>query len=256
MKHIGYLHVHSKYSDGDLSLSEIKRIFLGKGASFIFLAEHEELLNEKEYFELINECNRLNNESFLLVPGLESVCGENHLLIYGAKKIVPGKDIVEKIKMHKEDGCVIIWAHPHKSNYIIEPEIFSLLDGMEIWNSSYDGKNAPRFNSLNFAKKKASGLALLPGLDFHRAAHQYGPKIAFNLNNLNYKDIAEQIKLGKFLVGSEERGVDSFLKKNTINLKSLASIFFLHFFKKLNAIFFRFHIKAPRRIKDRIRKIF
>jgi len=258
MEIYGYLHLHTKYSDGDLDLPEIKKSLLNQGASFAFFTEHEKHLDAQGYEAFVKECRTFSDDKFLLIPGLEIPVGKNHILVLGARQYHQAGNDADLIKAYRADGCVIIWAHPHRGNYQMTDDILNLMDGMEIWNSSYDTKYAPRYSSLNYIKKNLRiNWLLLPGLDFHRQSHLPGPKIFLSVNYLNYEEIIEKIKSGEYQIGNQKELND----KNVFGKKyyyyfSLSILFLtvLRILKTINSSLLALNIKVPAKIKNYLRK--
>ena len=254
----GYSHIHTRHTDGDLSLSEIKNVMLSYGASFVFVADHKEYLSTEKFERLVSECQQLSDDKILIIPGLEVVVGRNHLLVLGVKNYYKEDSAIDLLKKYKADGCLIIWAHPHRSKYKIDNVCLDLLDGIEIWNSAYDTKYCPRYNSLQYIKRGSkNNWLLLPGLDFHRSSHLPGPKIFLSVGRLEVEEVIKKIKSGEYLVG-KKTGVkkEDFLGKKYYYYFCL-SLFLLaifNIFKTANSILLALHIKVPARIKNYLRK--
>ena len=149
----GYSHLHTKYTDGDLDLSKIKELLLNQGASFAFITEHREYFDAQKYEKYFQECRQLSDDKIIFVPGLEIAVGRNHILVLGVEKYYEDDSSINLLKRYKADGNLIIWAHPHRSRYLITADVSELLDGIEIWNSSYDTKYFPDLVLYNMLKR-------------------------------------------------------------------------------------------------------
>lgn len=101
MKYRGIAHIHTSYSDGDHTPSEIAR-HARKENSFMLLTEHAEHLTPEDYERLVEECRSLSNPDFLMVPGLEFSYPEyTHVLAYfigSHPGELPLEEIVGEIK--------------------------------------------------------------------------------------------------------------------------------------------------------------
>jgi hypothetical protein len=258
MQIFGYCHIHSKYSDGDLSLEKIKRIFSYLGASFIFVTEHTDNFTKDKARNFINDCQRLSNNNFLIIPGLEISIGKNHILVLGTPNYYEDNNIIYLLNKYKNDNCLLVWAHPHRGNHQVVDSILGLIDGIEIWNSVYDTKHAPRYSTLNYVKKNyQKNWLLFPGLDFHRSSHSPGPAIFLSLNQLNQEEIIRKMKINEYQIGNKIK-----LNKNDVLGKKYYYLFFLNLFfiiiltilRMINSVLLSFNIKAPIRIKNYLRK--
>lgn len=251
----GYLHIHSKYSDGDYDLEKIKEVFSKMGANFIFLADHEERLDDKKFRDYLKECSRLSDNNFLIIPGLEINVGKNHLLALNAEQIHHENNLIEKIKKYKDDGCLIVWAHPHKNKFKIDEKLFELLDGIEVWNSLYDGKIVPRFSSLKVASSLPDKKKLLCALDFHRAAHSDGPKIFLKSKILEKDAVIQELKSGNYKIGKNtEMEMDKVELNSLLTLISFLSITLIRIFRISSKILSILNIKVPKKIKVFLRR--
>ncbi len=254
----GYSHIHTRYTDGDLSLLEVKKLMLDYGASFMLITEHREHLNATTFKQLAVECHQLSDDDILIITGLEVAAGNNHILILGAEQFYEENDIVDLLTRYKADGCPIIWAHPHRNKYKIEDNLLSLLDGIEIWNSAYDTKYCPRYSSLQYARYNfKKDWLLLPALDFHRQSHLPGPKIFLSVEKLRTEEVIRQIKLGQYKIGKKE-GVSS---KDCLTKRyyfyfylSLLIMMMFKFFKTTDSFLSALHIKVPVKIKNYLRR--
>jgi hypothetical protein len=175
----GVAHIHSTYSfDGKLALAEVARTFRDKGMDFVLMAEHIEQLELPRIREFIAECRSLTTDKFLLVPGLE--IEDLNILLYGTYAVEPYSNYLELARQSSREGAFIIYSHPVKLQTGPADTVQPLLEGVEIWNTRYDGKIAPRASSAKLLQdwaarrrsddKAAAAMAGLCGLDFHAPA--------------------------------------------------------------------------------------
>jgi hypothetical protein len=167
----GAMHLHSRYSDGEFTLAELRKIFLAENCSFLCMTDHAEYFDEESIQRYIAECESLSDATFRMVPGLEYRCErEMHILGYGATKPTQTKDPQEVIRHIDAQKAISVIAHP-KNEFFEWIESFATLpQGIETWNSKYDGRYAPRrgtFALLQRLRERAPGMHAFYGLDLH-----------------------------------------------------------------------------------------
>ena len=166
----GVIHAHSTYSDGEYTLSELREVFLASGCSFVCMTEHAEDLNADTIEQFKAECEKLSDEKFLFLPGLEYTCDRRmHVLGYGVTDLLSTTNPEEVISHINSMGGISVIAHPMDSAFDWIESFTHLPHGIETWNSKYDGRYAPRpgtFQLLQRLKKRQSMLAFY-GVDFH-----------------------------------------------------------------------------------------
>jgi hypothetical protein len=167
----GAMHVHSKYSDGEFSLAELREIFLAEGCSFVCMTDHAEYFDEELVQHYISECASLSDERFRLVAGLEYRCErEMHILGYAATKLTLAKDPQEVIRHIDGQGAVSVIAHPKNDSFAWIESFQTLPQGIETWNTKYDGRYAPRpgtFALLQRLRQRVPQIHAFYGLDLH-----------------------------------------------------------------------------------------
>lgn len=93
------LHVHTKYSDGNLSLEEVLNLAISQKLTEIAITDHDTIINIKNYKELEKQY------SIKIIPGIEISTNQRklHILGYG----IVDYDIVEKelhdLKIYNEN---------------------------------------------------------------------------------------------------------------------------------------------------------
>ena len=165
------IHCHSTYSDGELTLAQLRDVFIGQGYDAICLTDHAEWFDAMSLQKYLKECEELSDGQFCFVPGLEFECERRmHILGYGVRTLVDSIDPEAVIRhIEKHDGVSVI-AHPGDSmfNWI---ESFDVLPhGIETWNTKYDGPLAPRprtFQLLNRLQNRAPEMKAFYGVDLH-----------------------------------------------------------------------------------------
>ena len=141
----GVAHVHSTYSDGEFTLPELREIFLGAGCSFVCMTDHAEHLDSERLKQYRDECASLSDDKLFFVPGLEYECERKmHILGYGATRLIDSKDPQTVIREIENQGAVSVIAHPKDEFFDWIRGFKTLPQGIETWNSKYDGRYAPR----------------------------------------------------------------------------------------------------------------
>lgn len=139
----GNLHCHSQFSDGKLSLEELKYIYQHHGYDFLAVTDHDRY----------TDCRKLSDESLLMLNGTE-ITGYTpnekriHLNVFWKGSfagIEPGKSFCLKngvqtaalLKQLKEQGCYVMLNHPHWSMLqSCDVERLRDIDAVEIYNYS------------------------------------------------------------------------------------------------------------------------
>jgi predicted metal-dependent phosphoesterase TrpH len=203
----GALHIHSSISyDGTMSVEELSFFFRKRRFDFLLLTEHSENVSNEVMNKLIDECKRFSSSEFLVIPGLEFGCrGDLHILGLGVRKVCESDDPLKVIGQIGQQGGIAVLAHPTKENYPLDGIWIQELDGVEIWNSAYDGKFLPQSKSINMFKKLAEQnprLKPVAGIDMHREQDYYDVGLRIEGNNLNQDQVLRQLRKGNFTVES------------------------------------------------------
>jgi predicted metal-dependent phosphoesterase TrpH len=167
----GAIHVHSTYSDGEFLLSELREIFVSAGCSFVCMTDHAEYFDAQKLEAYKSECRELSNDKFQFIPGIEYTCRERmHVLAYGVTSPVATTDPQEVIRHIRSENGVAVIAHPMDSAFEWIESFETLPDGIEAWNTKYDGRFAPRpatFALLNRLQKRSPAMRASYGIDLH-----------------------------------------------------------------------------------------
>ncbi len=93
----GDLHIHSLYSDGQRSLSQLRRLMQERGYRFIYLSDghHTKKLLDDDWQEYSREVLKNSGEKISLFPGVETAAGtpgdeKGHLLVFGTNRSIAG----------------------------------------------------------------------------------------------------------------------------------------------------------------------
>jgi hypothetical protein len=134
---VGAVHLHSKFSDGSLSIPEIAAIAGETGLDFLMFSDHNTL-----------EPKRLGLEGWygrvVVIIGCElnDTRDRNHYLAFRIDKEPEGHEAVEYVRQVREAGGFGVIAHPSEKRHFSEtyPAFpwtawdVEGFDGIEIWN--------------------------------------------------------------------------------------------------------------------------
>lgn len=167
----GAMHIHSTYSDGEFTLSELRDLFLAEGCAFICMTDHAECFDQDALQRYLRECDALSDEKLRIVAGLEYRCERDmHILGYGATALSTATEPQEIIHHIMSQGAISVIAHP-KNEFFSWIESFPVLpNGIETWNTKYDGRYAPRpatFALLQKLKQRKPEMCAFYGQDLH-----------------------------------------------------------------------------------------
>jgi hypothetical protein len=174
----GALHVHSTYSDGEFSLPELRQLFLAEGCDFVCMSDHANAMDETKVQRYVEECRELSDDALQFVPGLEFDCDRRlQLLGYGVTTLCNATHPVEVIEHVRRERGVAVIAHPRDPEFAWIETFDVAPDGIEVWNSKYDGKRGPRartFRLLYRMQQRAPGLRAFYGQDLHWRTQYHG----------------------------------------------------------------------------------
>jgi hypothetical protein len=204
----GVGHLHSQYSyDGKLSLTELREIFIAKGVRFALMTEHTDELTADAARSFIDDCRTASDDSFIFIPGFEVPYLGTHILVIGARQYYENAQTAELLAKWKADGALLIMAHPHRNGYKTDAFLKENLDGVEIWNSQYDGIHAPRAQAWHL--REQLGIMAYGSIDLHRRAHANGPQLIMNVAALNQDEIMAKLRAGEFFIIRNGVSIDS-----------------------------------------------
>ena len=167
----GAIHIHSTYSDGEFTLTELRNLFRGEGCAFVCMTDHAEAFDGSSLRSYLDECKALSDSKFCFVPGLEYGCEQKmHILGYGAQRLAKTQNPQEIIRYIEEQNAISVIAHPKDEHFPWIESFQSLPRGIETWNSKYDGRYAPRpstFALLQRLRARKSEMQAFYGQDLH-----------------------------------------------------------------------------------------
>lgn len=204
----GVLHVHSTFSDGEQSLAELRAVFIGDGCRFAALADHADAFDEASLSSYLDECRRLSDEQFVFVPGLEFGCERRmHVVGYGMTGLIASQEpqtVFEQIRLAR--GVAVI-AHPQDGAFSWIESFEILPDGLEVWNTKYDGRYAPRgrtFRLLYRLQQRKPDLLAFYGQDLHWTKQYRGLRVSVEVDALSPDALLEAIRHGRYSAVRDE----------------------------------------------------
>jgi hypothetical protein len=207
MANVGILHVHSNLSyDGQNTLAEIASFAKSRGCRFVGMSEHSDTFDAQKMARLVNECRRLSDASFLMVPGLEFTCDNRlHLLALGIERYTDATNPALVARFVKAQGGLTILSHPSRYGYQIPSGLEMLLDGIEVWNAGYDGRFLPNDHSIRLWKvlrARNTSLRAFGSQDLHAIADRCHVRVSVRCEQLTRDAILKRLKDGHFIISN------------------------------------------------------
>jgi len=167
----GALHIHSTYSDGEFTLAELRDRLIASRCAFACVTDHADYFDDATLAAYRDECDRLSDERFRFIAGLEYGCVDRmHVLGYGVTVPVASIQPEVVIRHIQAAGGVAVVAHPKETALPAIEAFTPRPDGVEVWNSKYDGRYAPRaatFDLLHRMRTRSADVHGFYGLDLH-----------------------------------------------------------------------------------------
>jgi len=261
----GAIHVHSTYSDGKFTLRELRDTFRAAGCAFLCMTDHAEYFDAARLRSYFDECVSLSDSQFRLVPGLEYSCDRQmHILGYGAARLAESKDPQKMIAQIDAEGAISVIAHPMNEAFAWIESFEILPQGVEAWNTKYDGRHAPRpatFELIQRLQRLQPNLKAFYGLDLHWK-HQFRSLfIQANCAGNCAAEILEALSRGDYLASKgalelpssgvlPQQALEEFsrTRQRTEGLRSFA--------KRAKTTLDRCGIQLPEGLKAQLRRIF
>ena len=225
------------------------------------MTEHTDELTEERARAFIKECRELSDEKFMFIPGFEVPYGKAHVLMIGSDEFISQRVDGSMLLKWAEKAEFVILAHPHKNDFVVDETMRSVLDGVEVWNSQYDGKHAPRFRSLQLLKKlqEKDDVKAFAGSDLHREEHFGGPETVMEVDDITSHNILRQMQEGAYTIEKDKVSLTAKgeIKRSSVILrvKSFFSILFIDISKKAGKVFAKMGLSFPKKIKQKIRSL-
>lgn len=248
----GIFHIHSNYSyDGRISLVQLKEECLRRDLRFALLTEHALGFDQEQFNRFVSECSQLSDERVVLVPGLEFEFPEQvglHVLMAGLKTVPNGKTVNQVIVSAREQGALIVVAHPVRNGHHVPEKLIDIIDGIELWNAAYNSRYLPDEKAIVLLKQlreKNKHLIGLGGLDLHGPEGFRGLRIRLTDGFEGATDLLSLIRTGGFKIHGP------FLTLRPVPKTTFVSFCFLRFSRKLLTMADRIYVPLFRYLKKR-----
>jgi len=212
-------HIHSHYSDGVLSISEIVDLFGNKGFKIIAITDHlceentflgkasrilKKTLTRETFYEYLEEIKRegiraLKQYGMLVLPGVEitknavSFKRSAHILAIGIKDFISADgDVLDILKRIKNQDSMALAAHP-VSTKMFEHQTYHLWDRrheLAPWFDAWEVASGP----FLFDEVLKSGLPIIANSDLHVPSQIRSWKTLLSCK-LDFQSIKEAIAL-------------------------------------------------------------
>ncbi len=203
---VGVLHVHSTFSDGVMSLAEIREWALTEELDFVCVTDHSKRLRDTRLAEFCSECERLST-NVLLVPGVEFEHSGRHVLTIAPADVLT--TLTDEIAVRdpetvRQRGGLTIWAHPSLTYAVsLRDAVATPYDGWEIWNRKVDGP-APNLPVLSLLRGLGSGREILSfaGLDMHEQIGDTLPRLSLRTaeSELTLASLIDSMRAGDYTI--------------------------------------------------------
>jgi len=198
----GALHIHSTWSDGEFSLGEVREILMESGCRFACVTDHADGFDDARLAAYRRECEQLSDARFVFIPGLEYSCaGRMHIIGYGHTERLDTIDPETVIRSIRRNGGVAVIAHPRTEAFEAIERFDPLPDGIEVWNSKYDGQYAPRsgtFALLSRLQGRRPDMRAYYGIDLHWRRQFRGLFVEVACETIDADAIMKAVRRGEY----------------------------------------------------------
>lgn len=213
----GIIHVHSDFSkDGMCSIADLADFAQEAGCQFVCLTDHAEDLSLEDMKIIREECEKYSDESCVMIPGLEFRCDDDiHILGIGVTDDIVSSDAVTVVTHITAMGGLAILAHPGRNGYRYPEELWTALNGIEIWNAGYDGRFVPPLANLRLFQEARSmnpEVVGFGGADLHDLDGPPGVVIRvreYGSNKFTIQEVLCGLRSGKFSVHGKYLSFDA-----------------------------------------------
>jgi hypothetical protein len=204
----GALHVHTTYSDGELTLAELRRAYTALGYRFACLTDHAEYFDADMVGRYLAECDAQSDASFRFIPGLEYECPERlHILGLGCTALFTTREPAEVIRAIERNGGISVLAHPRTQDFRRLEALSAVPTGIEAWNSKYDGRYAPRTATFDLVRRfraRDTSVRAFFGQDLHFRKQYTGLHVDVSETLLDGGRLLAALREGRFVAYSGE----------------------------------------------------
>jgi hypothetical protein len=199
----GALHIHSRYSDGEFTLAELRDRYIAAGCRFAGITDHADWFDDSRLAEYRLECAARSDDCFRFIPGLEYSCVDRmHVIGYGVTEPIDSTDPQMVIRHIRAHGGLAVVAHPKNAAFEAIEAFDPLPDGIEAWNSKYDGRYAPRpetFALLARIRTRRTGAHAFYGQDLHWKRQYRGLFTLVETATIQADDVLAALRAGRYV---------------------------------------------------------
>lgn len=198
----GILHCHTSLSyDGKVPLADLCAILRRKGFNFVALTEHTRGLKSEDYEKLAQDCRAVNDESLVVIPGLEFRCSDGpEIAGIGISQWFEAGTSEQTVARIRELGGFAIWVHPWRNGRWKGP--FLDCDAAEVLNLKIDGSLAPNFGLLrSLVNERKSGRPFHAtfGVDFHNLEQTFSAWVECHVLDIAPNEIVRSLREGQYV---------------------------------------------------------
>ncbi len=261
----GALHVHSTYSDGELTLRELRDAYRALGCAFVAMTDHAEAFGVERLERYRAECAALSDDEFTFIAGLEFSClNRMHVLGMGVTELATSRDPQAVFAHVKSHGGVSVIAHPQDSAFATIESFGVLPSGIEVWNSKYDGRYAPRvgtFDLLTRLRQRRPDLRAFFGQDMHWRRQFRGLFVEVKAASSDAAALLQALARGDFAARKGRLTLPSNGQLAPALRTRFAEVHvrserIRHLVKKARGLVSRFGVPVPPSVKSHLRRIF
>jgi len=261
----GAFHLHSTYSDGEFTLAQLREIFLSAGCRTACMTDHAESFHLAKLAAYLEECTSLSDDRFRFVPGLEFECERKmHILAYGMATLLSTRDPEHVIRSIRASGGIAVIAHPKDDAFAWIESFEELPDGIEVWNTKYDGRYAPRpgtFRLVQRLRQRKPDLLAFYGQDLHWRKQYRGITVEVGCASPEPQEILQTLRRGNYVArnGKMELPSSGAVSEELLHRFSIVhqrSAWLRQWMRRVKNLADRFGIGIPLSVKAQLRRIF
>jgi hypothetical protein len=200
---LGAMHNHSTYSaDGETDLTALAAMFRARGYRFAAITEHAEDLAPEAMSAYVDRCRSLSDDDFCLIPGLEVRSSEGlHVVGVRVTDHIGGGSASSIIRAIQRQGGLAILAHAKPGQDAQLAARDGVPDGLELWNTKYDSRYAPRLHRFAMFRRLRALNPELRGycaVDYHWPTQYLGARLAVQAERADEETLVEALRAGRF----------------------------------------------------------